>query len=103
MPRTLGELTERLQERPYVIFDGFADSYALVSRAARTEFGLLKSKQNLPHFQLEYNAYKSDDRVGGQALSSGHRMIALVEGTRTIILEDQVVKAKLRVEVRKRD
>ena len=66
-------------------------------------FGVLKSKQNLPHFQLEYNVFKSDERVGGQALASGHKMISLSEGTRTMTLEDQVMKAKLRVEVRKRN
>jgi hypothetical protein len=102
LPRTLTELKVRLTERPYIIYDGFADSGALVSRAARSEFGLLRSKQNQPHFQLEYNAYKSDERVGGQALASGHKLIALTEGVRTMTLEDQVMKAKLRVEVRRR-
>ena len=103
MPRSLTELKDRLKERPYIIYDGFADSGALVRRTARTEFGLLRSRQNLPHFQLEYNAYKSDEHVGGQALSSGHKLISLAEGTRSITLEDQVMKATLRVEVRKRD
>jgi hypothetical protein len=102
LPRTLTELKERLKERPYIIYDGFADSGALVNRASRTEFGLLRNKQNLPHFQLEYNAFKSDERVGGQALASGHKMISLSEGVRILILEDQVMKAKLRVEVRRR-
>lgn len=103
LPRTLAELKTRLKERPYIIYDGFADSGALVQRASRAELGLLRSKQSLPHFQLEYNAYKSDERVGGQALASGHKLIALTEGVRTISLEDQVMKAKLRVEVRRRD
>jgi hypothetical protein len=103
LPRTFSELRQRLKERPYIIYDGFADSNAIVSRAARTEFGLLKSKQSGPHFQLEYHAYKSDAHVGGQALASGHKLISLSKGTRVITLEDQVLKAKLRVEVRPRD
>jgi hypothetical protein len=45
----------------------------------------------------------SDERVGGKALASGYKMIPLAEGTRTFTLEDQVMKARLRVEVRKRD
>lgn len=103
MPRTLAELKTRLKERPYIIYDGFADSGALVSRASRAEFGFVKSKQNLPHFQLEYNTYKSDERVGGQALASGFKMISLSEGVKTFTLEDQAMTVKLRVEVRQRD
>jgi hypothetical protein len=41
--------------------------------------------------------------VGGRALASGFRMISLAEGVRNLILEDQVMKATLRVEVRKRN
>jgi hypothetical protein len=102
-PRTLTELKQRLSERPYIIYDGFADSGALVDKPARMGLGVLKSKQDLPHFQLEYGIFMSDARVGGRALASGYKMIPLAEGTRTLTLEDQVMKAKLRVEVRKRD
>ncbi|HEX6036037.1 MAG TPA: hypothetical protein VFY83_16485, partial [Anaerolineales bacterium] len=102
-PRTLTELKQRLAERPYIIYDGFADSGALVDKPSRLSPGVQRSKQDLPHFQLEYNSFLSDARVGGRALASGFRMIPLVEGVRTMTLEDQVMKAKLRVEVRKRD
>jgi hypothetical protein len=102
-PRTLSELKQRLAERPYVIYDGFADSGALVDRASRLSPGVVRSKQDLPHFQLEYSSFLSDARVGGRALASGYKMIPLIEGVRTMTLEDQVMKAKLRVEVRKRD
>ena len=103
MPRTLTELKDRLKERPYIIYDGFADSGALVDRAERMGLGVLKSKKDQPHFQLEYNAFMSDDRVGGKALASGFKMIPLVEGLRSMTLEDQVMTARLRVEVRRRD
>ena len=102
-PRTLTELKQRLAERPYIIYDGFADSGALVDRAARMAPGVSKSKQDLPHFQLEYSTFMSDERVGGRALASGYKMIPLAEGTRTLKLEDQVMTATLRVEVRRRD
>ena len=102
-PRTLAELKQRLQERPYIIYDGFADSGAVVERAARTGFGVTKSKQDLPHLQLEYSSFLSDLWVGGKFLGSGSRMIPLIEGTRTYLLEDQMLRARLRVEVRKRD
>jgi hypothetical protein len=102
-PRTLAELKERLQKDPYIIFDGFADSGAVVDRAARTGFGVTKSKLDIPHLQLEYNSFLSDLWVGGKFLGSGSRMIPLTEGTRTFSLEDQILKARLRVEVRKRD
>ena len=103
LPRTLIELKQRLQERPYVIYDGFADSGALVDNAARLVPGVMKNKQDLPHFQLEYSSFLSDERVGGKLLASGYKMIPLAEGNRSMTLEDQVMKAKLRVEVRKRD
>ena len=102
-PRTLSELKQRLAERPYIIYDGFADSGALIDKASRLSPGVVKSKQDFPHFQLEYNSFLSDPRVGGRALASGFRMISLAEGVRNLILEDQVMKATLRVEVRKRD
>ena len=102
-PRSLPELKQRLAERPYIIYDGFADSGALVDRASRLSPGVLRNKQDLPHFQLEYNSFLSDARVGGRALASGFKMIPLIEGVRTMTLEDQVMKAKLRVEVRKRN
>lgn len=102
-PRTLTELKQRLAERPYIIFDGFADSGALVDKAARMAPGVSKSKQDLPHFQLEYSTFMSDERVGGRALASGYRMIPLAEGTHPYKLDDQVMTATLRVEVRQRD
>jgi hypothetical protein len=101
-PRTLSELKHRLAERPYIIYDGFGDSGALVDKASRLSPGVTSSKQDLPHFQLEYNSFLSDARVGGRALASGYKMIPLAEGVRTLTLEDQVMKATLRVEVRKR-
>ena len=102
-PRTLPELKQRLAERPYIIYDGFADSGALIEKASRFSPGVVRNKQDFPHFQLEYNSFLSDARVGGRALASGFRMISLAEGVRNLILEDQVMKATLRVEVRKRD
>jgi pimeloyl-ACP methyl ester carboxylesterase len=102
-PRTVKELKERLKEQPYIIYDGFADSGALVDRGARMGFGVQRNRQDLPHFLLEYSSHMSDERVGGKALASGHRMIPLVEGIRTLWMEDQYMKAKLRVEVRRRD
>ncbi|HET6823012.1 MAG TPA: hypothetical protein VFH34_10205 [Anaerolineales bacterium] len=102
-PRTLSELKQRLAERPYIIYDGFADSGALVDRTARLSPGISKKKQDLPHLQLEYSTFMSDERVGGRALASGYKMISLTEGTRTLKLEDQVMTATLRVEVRRRD
>jgi pimeloyl-ACP methyl ester carboxylesterase len=103
LPRTLLELKQRLQERPYIVYDGFADSGALVENAARLVPGVAKSKQDLPHFQLEYSSFLSDARVGGRLLASGFKMIPLFKGTRIMTLEDQVMKAKLRVEVKQRD
>jgi hypothetical protein len=97
------ELKLRLQENPYIIYDGFADSGALVDNAARMGFGVVKSKQDLPHLQLEYNSFLSDARVGGKALASGFKMIPLVDGTRTMTLEDQIFTTKLRVEVKQRE
>jgi hypothetical protein len=102
-PRTLTELKQRLAERPYIIYDGFADSGALIEKASRFGPGVLRNKQDFPHFQLEYNSFLSDARVGGRALASGYKMIPLIEGVRTLKLEDQVMKATLRVEVRRRD
>ena len=102
LPRTLAELQERLKERPYIIYDGFADSSALVDKDARVSAGVLKSKQDLPHLQVEYNTFMLDERVGGKALASGFKMIPLMEGTRVMVLEDQVMRAKLRVEVMQR-
>jgi hypothetical protein len=102
-PRTLSELKQRLAERPYIIYDGFADSGALVDRESRMSPGVSKSKQDLPHLQLEYSTFMSDERVGGRALASGYKMIPLAEGTRTLKLTDQVMTATLRVEVRQRD
>jgi len=64
---------------------------------------VLKAKQDLPHFQVEYSSFLSDERVGGKLLASGYKMIPLSEGTRIMTLEDQFMKAKLRVEVRQRD
>jgi hypothetical protein len=40
--------------------------------------------------------------VGGKALASGYKMIPLIEGTRIMTMEDQVMKAKLQVEVTRR-
>ena len=87
----------------YIIYDGFADSGALVDRTARMAPGVSKTRQDLPHFQLEYSTFIEDERVGGKALASGYKMIPLAEGVRTLTLEDHVMKAKLRVEVRHRD
>ena len=101
-PRTLTELKQRLAERPYIIYDGFADSGALVDRAARMSPGVSKTKQDLPHFQLEYSTFMSDERVGGRTLASGYKMIPLAEGTRTLLLDDQVLTTKLRVEIQRR-
>ena len=103
LPRTLSELKERLKQRPYIIFDGFADSGALVDRPSRMALGVTKSKQDLPHLQLEYSAFLSDERVGGKALASGFKMVPLSPGVRVMTMEDHMVKAKLRVEVQKRD
>ena len=102
LPRTISELQTRLSVNPYIVYDGFADSGALVDKAARAGAGVLKSKEDLPHLQLEYNSYQSDERVGGKALASGFKMIPLIEGTRVMIMEDQVIRAKLRVEVTRR-
>jgi hypothetical protein len=104
-PRTISELKQRLSDRQhiYIIYDGFADSGALVDRASRLGPGVLRSKQDLPHFQLEYSTFMEDERVGGKALASGYKMIPLSEGVRILTLEDQVLKAKLRVDVRKRN
>ena len=103
LPRTIAELQSRLKTNPYIIYDGFADSGALVDKAARASSGVLKSKEDLPHFQLEYSSFQSDERVGGKLLSSGFKMIPLSEGVKTLILEDQLMQAKLRVEVRRRE
>jgi hypothetical protein len=51
-PRTLTELKQRLAERPYIIYDGFADSGALVDKEARMAPGVLKKKKDQPHLQL---------------------------------------------------
>ncbi|MDQ2691490.1 MAG: hypothetical protein M3Y68_05630, partial [Chloroflexota bacterium] len=102
LPRTLVELKERLKQRPYIIYDGFADSGALVDRPSRMALGVTKSKQDQPHFQLEYSSFLSDERVGGKALASGFKMIPLSPGVRVMTLEDHMMKAKLRVEVQKR-
>jgi hypothetical protein len=103
LPRTLIELQERLSKDPYIIYDGFADSGAMVEKAARAVAGIAKSREDLPYFQLEYSSFQSDDRVGGKLLASGFKMIPLVEGIKTITLEDQALRTKLRVEVRKRN
>jgi hypothetical protein len=103
LPRTMAELKLRLQENPYIVYDGFADSGALVDSAVRMGFGVVKSKQDLPHLQLEFNSFLSDARVGGKALASGFKMVPLIEGTRFMTLEDQIFTAKLRVEVKKRE
>jgi pimeloyl-ACP methyl ester carboxylesterase len=105
MPRTVSELKRRLQERRhiYIIYDGFADSGALVDKAARMVPGVMKSKKDLPHLQLEYSTFVEDERVGGKALASGYKMIPLSEGVRTLTLEDHVMKARLRVEVTRRE
>ena len=102
LPRTLSELQVRLNVNPYIIYDGFADSGALVDKAARASAGILKRREDLPHLQVEYNSYQSDERVGGKALASGYKMIPLIEGTRVMTMEDQVMKAKLQVEVTRR-
>jgi hypothetical protein len=105
MPRAFSELKQRLQERKhiYIIYDGFADSGALVAKAARMVPGVMKSKKDLPHLQLEYSTFVEDERVGGKALASGYKMIPLSEGVRILKLEDQVMKARLRVEVTRRE
>lgn len=103
LPRSFAELKQRLRERPYIIYDGFADSGALVDRAARLGLGVSRSQKDLPHFQLEYNLFMSDERVGGKALASGYRMIPLSEGIRSMVMVDQVMRARLRVEVKRRD
>lgn len=102
-PRTLSELKIRLKERPYIIYDGFADSGALVEKQARLGPGVARRTQDLPHLQLEYSSFLSDERVGGKALASGFKMIPLSEGIRSMTLQDQAMKARLRVEVRRRD
>lgn len=102
LPRTVSELQARLGTNPYILYDGFADSGAMVDKSARAGFGIVKSKEDLPYLQLEYNSYMSDDRVGGKALASGFKMVPLIEGTRIMTLEDQVMRAKLRVEVTRR-
>src|SRR5918912_453681 len=63
LPRTFSELKQRLQQNPYIIYDGFADSGALVDSSARLAFGVVKSKQDLPHLQVEYSSFLSDARV----------------------------------------
>src|SRR6185369_2117564 len=98
LPRTLSELQVRLNVNPYIIYDGFADSGALVDKAARAGAGIQKSREDLPHLQLEYKSYQSDERVGGKALASGYKMIPLIEGTRVMTMEDQVMSTKLQVE-----
>jgi pimeloyl-ACP methyl ester carboxylesterase len=65
-PRSLNELKQRLQERPYIVYDGFTDSGALVDRSARTGLGVARSKQDLPHLQVEYNSFLADERVGAR-------------------------------------
>lgn len=102
-PRTLAELKTRLKKDPYIIFDGFADSGALVDKAARMSPGVQEGKKDLPHLQLEYNSFMSDARVGGKALASGYLMIPLAEGEQFLTLEDHVMTAQLKVEVRRRD
>jgi PGAP1-like protein len=101
-PRTLTELKLYLKDKPYVIYDGFADSGALVDKSARMGFGVAENEQDLPHLQLEYGAFKSDLFVGGQSVGSGCVMIPLIEGTNLISFEDQTFTATLQVEVQKR-
>jgi hypothetical protein len=102
LPRSMVDLKKYFQEKPYIIYDGFADSGAIVDSAMRAGAGILKSKQDLPHLQLEYSTYVSDTFVGGKAVGSGFKMIPLVEGSKTMFLEDQTFRATLRVEVQKR-
>ena len=103
LPRSFADLKQRLKERPYIIYDGFADSGALVDKASRMSLGVSKSKQDEPHLQLEYSSFESDDRVGGRSMGSGNTVIPLVEGNKTIMLKDQYMTAKLRVVVKRRN
>ena len=104
LPRSIAELKTYFQKNSYyIIFDGFADSGAIVDNAMRAGVGIPKNKQDIPYLQLEYSAFISDAFVGGKSVSSGWKMIPLVAGKRTITLEDQAFKATLQVEVQKRD
>src|SRR5678816_4799820 len=87
-PRTLSDLKEYLLENPYIIYDGFADSGALVDNEARMGLGVVRSKQDLPHLQVEYSSFISDERVGGKLLASGFKMVPLIVGKQTMTLED---------------
>jgi len=101
-PRTLSDLKKYLLENPYIIYDGFADSGALVDNEARMGLGVVRSKQDLPHLQVEYSSFISDERVGGKLLASGFKMVPLVIGKQTMTLEDQILKSKLQVVVTSR-
>ena len=102
LPRTLTELKQRLAERPYVLYDGFADSGALVDKQARATLGVARGKLDLPHLQLEYSSFLADERLGGKLLGSGFTMIPLAVRKQTITLKDQHFIVTLRVDVSKR-
>ena len=101
-PRALAELQTYLKVRPYIVYDGFADSTALVDHDARAVPGVAENMLNKPHLQLEHSSFRSALGVGAQLVGSGYDMVPLIEGTTSVTIEDQTFTATIEVDVQKR-
>lgn len=101
--RTMNELGQYLAQVPYTIYDGFADSTAIVPTELQPQPGIQADKMALPHLQLEHYSFLYNGLVGAQAVGSGCDMIPLVPDTISEIpIEDEVFQAVLLVKVSKR-
>lgn len=101
-PRTLAELRKVVKNGRYQIYDGFADSGAIVRKSERDIPGVVKNTEDLPHFQLEFLSFLYDKWVGGKQIGAGFAMLPLSEGDSTMTLEDGAFKAELLVSVTRR-
>lgn len=98
-PRTVEELQQAVQSGRYLLYDGFADTGAMVEREERRALGVTASQANKPHFQLEFGSFAEDRKVGAKPLGAGFVMVPLTKGETEITLKDQAFTATAKVVV----
>ncbi|OPZ86719.1 MAG: PGAP1-like protein [bacterium ADurb.Bin429] len=101
-PRTLAELNSIVSAGRYVVYDGFADSAAVVPLAGLEMPGVAASEAEVPHLQIEHRSYLYNAFVGGMPVGSNYTMVPLILGVTHITASDQEFNFTLGVSVTKR-
>ena len=98
-PRTLAALQEAVTAGRYVVYDGFADSAALIPIAGMQMPGVAAERAEVPHLQIEHRSYLYNAFVGGMPVGSNYTMVPLTAGVSHVNLGDQEFDFTLAVSV----